>query len=261
MEFLFEFLREGRERVRSNAFVSVSIAFTAINWREIFFVVFADVSAYVKINYFDANTDWVSLFILPILVGVALALVVPFLNDNMHKWVSKPQSNIKSRDEILAVQRAAELEEERARLARASADRAQAEVDGGKAELEKVLVKQRVSDEVIDEGEQSRLLATGHEMPNPTEDYVTDNAAYWLGAMAASRLKGVSKKYDDDGQYGYYMGDAYFAAHHDNQDFPALEAALDELIQSKMVVKRGDTFLIGKSGEEFLRGLGELRPL
>ncbi|ALI55025.1 hypothetical protein [Celeribacter marinus] len=72
MEFFKEFLDEGRSRIKSGFFGSFLFAFIAINWRELFFLAFADVSAAEKIAYFDNHTDFGGYFLGPVILGAVM---------------------------------------------------------------------------------------------------------------------------------------------------------------------------------------------
>ncbi|WP_417266879.1 hypothetical protein [Celeribacter baekdonensis] len=99
MEFLKELFDEGRARVKSNVFASVVFAFVVVNWKSIYFVVFADATAIEKFEFFDGNTCVLSLYVWPPLIGAVLAIGMPFINNIAHWLVSKPIGSVRSRDD------------------------------------------------------------------------------------------------------------------------------------------------------------------
>lgn len=105
MEFIKDIYEAWGARIKSNVFGSVAIAFILVNWKVLYFLSFADVPVEMKFNYFDANTNWISIYLLPILIGVILALGLPFINDLAHGVVSKPISRVRSRDDEYAHER------------------------------------------------------------------------------------------------------------------------------------------------------------
>ncbi|MDP2519276.1 hypothetical protein Q8W33_11940 [Shimia thalassica] len=111
MEYLKEIYEAWGARVKSNLLGSVVLSFLAINWKVFFYLVFADRPVLQKFRYFDANTDNWSLFVSPILVGGAIALGLPFLNNLTHRVVSAPISRIRSRDEAYSHERLSQRNE------------------------------------------------------------------------------------------------------------------------------------------------------
>jgi len=67
-------------RVRSPLLGSVLIAFTIINWKAIFFVVFSASTAVEKFEFFDQQTTVWTLLYAPIAVGLVLGLASPWIS-------------------------------------------------------------------------------------------------------------------------------------------------------------------------------------
>lgn len=105
MNFIKEFLDEGRSRIKSRFFASFAFAFIAINWRELFYLAFAEVSAEDKIEYFDMHTDFGGYVLGPLILGAVIAAVLPFVNNFFHGIVSGQVSAVRSRDDEYAHQR------------------------------------------------------------------------------------------------------------------------------------------------------------
>lgn len=66
-------------RIRSPVFGSIAIMFLIINWKPTFYLLFSDVSARSKFIFFDANTTTTSLLAKPVLLGIAFAVVAPWI--------------------------------------------------------------------------------------------------------------------------------------------------------------------------------------
>lgn len=70
------------QRIRSPILGSIALTFFCINWRPLWYLVFADQPVAVKFAFFDLNTTSSSLYIYPLVGGLALALLSPWL-----KWI------------------------------------------------------------------------------------------------------------------------------------------------------------------------------
>jgi hypothetical protein len=68
------------DRLRSPVLGSVLIFFVATNWQSLFYLFFADEPVRARLLYFDANTDGWSLYGLPVIGGVVLAIAVPWIS-------------------------------------------------------------------------------------------------------------------------------------------------------------------------------------
>lgn len=105
MDFVKDIYEAWGARIKSNVFGSIAIAFILVNWKVLYFLVFADVRVETKFSYFDVNTDWVSLYFLPFLIGLLLAVGLPFINDLAHRIISDPISRVRARDDEYAHER------------------------------------------------------------------------------------------------------------------------------------------------------------
>ena len=66
-------------RFRSKIVSSILLSFIAINWKVIFYVLFEPVGSEAKFAYFDANTSAITLYWLPIFLGLLIACITPWL--------------------------------------------------------------------------------------------------------------------------------------------------------------------------------------
>jgi hypothetical protein len=67
------------ERIRSPILGSVALVFVSCNWKSLFYLFFAEQAVSVRLRFFELNTDWVSLFWLPLGIGIILAFIAPLL--------------------------------------------------------------------------------------------------------------------------------------------------------------------------------------
>lgn len=105
MEFFKEIYDAWGARVKSRVFGSIIVAFTLINWKVLFFLAFDDAKTTEKFTYFDTYTNVFTLYIWPIFLGGFIGLVLPFVNNWTHWFVSKPVSAMRSRDDEYAHER------------------------------------------------------------------------------------------------------------------------------------------------------------
>lgn len=68
------------QRVKSHLIGSIILAFLAINWQPIFFLIFSEAPVLLKFWYFDFNTSFESLFAWPVFYGLVIGLATPFVN-------------------------------------------------------------------------------------------------------------------------------------------------------------------------------------
>jgi len=81
---LLDVFKDGAEawiqRVKSPLIGSIFLAFVALIWKAIFFVLFSDAPILFRYWYFDTQTSWYSLLVWPILIGTIFGLATPFIN-------------------------------------------------------------------------------------------------------------------------------------------------------------------------------------
>jgi len=68
------------DRLRSPVLGSILIFFVATNWQSLFYLFFADKPVRARLIYFDANTDGWSLYAIPVIGGIILAIAVPWIS-------------------------------------------------------------------------------------------------------------------------------------------------------------------------------------
>ncbi|WP_417257023.1 hypothetical protein [Celeribacter halophilus] len=95
MDFIKDIYEAWGARIKSNVFGSIAIVFVFVNWKALFFLLFADVRVTTKFSYFDANTDWITLFAMPVGLGCLLAIAFPYINYVALRLVSWPVKKAK----------------------------------------------------------------------------------------------------------------------------------------------------------------------
>ena len=74
MESLKEIFDAMNSRVRSPIFGSIAIAFLVINWKPIYYLLFANESVEIRFEFFDANTTLLTTVFWPPVIGIAFAV-------------------------------------------------------------------------------------------------------------------------------------------------------------------------------------------
>ena len=108
-------------RIRAPIFGYFSLSFLAANWKEIYYLLFAEVDTLSRIEYFETNTCIVSLLWIPLGFAVAAALGYPWVQWGLMRATSFPNSgrnacNAKVESDLLEVK--IDLENKRNELAR-----------------------------------------------------------------------------------------------------------------------------------------------
>lgn len=80
MQYFREIFEELGNRVKSPILGSVFLVFLAINWRVLFVLFFSEQPVEYKLAYFDNNTSPYSLLVLPLVLGVVLGILGPWIS-------------------------------------------------------------------------------------------------------------------------------------------------------------------------------------
>lgn len=104
MELFREIYDSIFQRVRSPFWGYIAVSFVFLNWKPLYYLTFADVSVLERFTYFDQSSDYYSLLILPFILGVALALLAPYISNFGSWWAQSPTANRKLREIDLAHQ-------------------------------------------------------------------------------------------------------------------------------------------------------------
>lgn len=126
-DYLKDIFQAWGDRIRSPFFGSTLISFCLINWKALFYVFLAEKPVRMRILYFEHNTDWTSLFVLPLISGLILALILPWASF-AGAWMARlPRSKLHviqnleaSKRRISEFEQEAKEQEAKARLEEAS---------------------------------------------------------------------------------------------------------------------------------------------
>ena len=78
-DFFKDVFEAAQQRIRSPFIGSVIFAFIAVNWQALFYLFFAEASVLARIDCFNDMTSHMSLYWLPLGIGTAMALILPFV--------------------------------------------------------------------------------------------------------------------------------------------------------------------------------------
>lgn len=79
MDSIKEIFDALNSRIRSPIFGSIALAFIAINWKSLYFLVFANTTATARIAYFETHTSFWSAIVFPIVIGTLFAIATPWI--------------------------------------------------------------------------------------------------------------------------------------------------------------------------------------
>lgn len=114
MQELKDIVDSIKTRVNAPYFGYMFCTFVILNWKAIFFLAYAKTNVPERISYFETHTTIWTCFLGPLLIGVTLALVSPWLRLWFSKVIDKPTID----RNILNVKSEYELVKERNRLAK-----------------------------------------------------------------------------------------------------------------------------------------------
>ena len=95
-EFTTSTFNTAMNRVKNPAFGAFAISWCAFNWKQILYLFFADNGIYYKIEYISQNSSWWNVIILPAFSSLVLCVGLPWVNNAITKWQSKPLDNADS---------------------------------------------------------------------------------------------------------------------------------------------------------------------
>lgn len=185
-----EILEAFGTRIKSPLFGYAVIAFVAINWRPLFYLIVADETAIERISYFENNTTYYSLFLLPIFIAAIGAILYPWLNYVFLYLCKKPtdlRNSVQALSEHTLLLKKQELEEARSTLL-AKKERELIERAKRDEELESIEdsdAKERIKFEIEKlREERNKLAHTSKNMPMNEKRERMSNVANSLKSMA-----------------------------------------------------------------------------
>lgn len=161
MEGLREIIDALGQRFRTPFFGYFALAFTLVNWKPLFFVLFSDQPVEARFSFFDITTSTYSLLTLPFVLGVGGALVAPWLSFLGALWAEWPTTKRRMR----AVRAAATLASEKARLQQIESKNIRDLIESAKAQdtAQREITDDRIRDDLqkqIDDVRQKAEMAS-----------------------------------------------------------------------------------------------------
>ncbi|HFN0531026.1 hypothetical protein ACVSSC_19210 [Klebsiella pneumoniae] len=95
-EFTTSTFNTAMNRVKNPAFGAFAISWCAFNWKQILYLFFADNGIYYKIEYISQNSSWWNVIVFPAISSLVLCVGLPWINNAITKWQSKPLDNAES---------------------------------------------------------------------------------------------------------------------------------------------------------------------
>lgn len=83
-------------RVKNPAFGAFGLSWCAFNWKQLLYLFFAENSIYYKISYISESSNWCNVIIFPAISALSICIGLPWLNNAIIKWQSKPLDNSES---------------------------------------------------------------------------------------------------------------------------------------------------------------------
>ncbi|AVW93213.1 hypothetical protein [Celeribacter baekdonensis] len=265
MDFLKSIFDAWDERIRSPILGSILFIYLACNWRALFFLFFADDTAAERLAYFDSHTSLWSTLIFPLVGGLVLAWLAPWVKFG-GAWVAK-KANLalaKLQEGEASDKRKRQYEKEAQELeAKTGRDVAIVESQGRIRAAEERL---QIQDEQVLQEAAQVSLETKEEIE--TSRGRKNNAiADSLSPMARKLL--IAAVNDKSGiimQRSYIGGTAFSVGGeeimHDGtrRGLAEVEAAIEELVRQSLVRSRGskgEIFEVTKLGFEVAEALGQ----
>lgn len=108
------------QRIRSPFLGSILLVFAALNWKPIWYLLFADKPVFAKFLYIEANTDPNVLYFWPVVGGIILAIAMPWITLVGAYVAAKPRQHLNEfqldaihSEKMSDLKRSAELEAEK----------------------------------------------------------------------------------------------------------------------------------------------------
>lgn len=90
MDGIKEIFEAVSARIKSPIIGSIVVAFVIVNWKPLFFLLFSGTPAVTKFAFYDVKMTGYSPYVYPVIIGVAFALLLPFVNFVGAKIVEMP---------------------------------------------------------------------------------------------------------------------------------------------------------------------------
>ncbi len=252
MEFFKDLSEAWSQRLRSPFIGSIALSFFAVNWQPVWYLLFADRPVRQKFLYFDANTSLVSLAVIPIVVGVALALATPWLRTLGTWWAQGPNGKMKEIQHNAAHKlKILEISTELVRVeaeANLQATQERAKIDAAKRLEEAATVG---GQELKAELEEERRV-NEPELPTTTSIGSVSKSALEFLKYVSRDKSGAFRLSDYEGKYKVIMSGKSFQIPN-RKKFLEYSAAIAELRDMGLLEKKKDA--ISSKGYELLTAI------
>lgn len=254
MDGLKELVEAFSARIKSPIIGSIALAFVAVNWRPVFFLFFSGEPANDKFEYFTTNTTGLSLYLLPVIVGLIFALVVPWVNFFGAKAIESPVSKHRN----MQLDAAHALTEKKTRHA---IDMETLDVDYRRALLKGAKVEQEIKEANIDDDVRMDLdekISMALKNQRTTESYVVDvpdkipTGALNLLNFLSQDKTGEFRFSDDGKEMKIVCPNGQLINSKGRENYFQLAKNLKDLVDSRLISIEGSGGVIKESGYEYL---------
>jgi len=141
------------DRIKTPYYGYALLAFFALNWRAVFVLFFSKGNAAERLAAFDSNTSFLNLLVLPLLIGLFISLINPWLKV-LFSWIEKKPrqiyTNTISDEEHSKLKYQIKLKVERDALEKAEEDKliSRAKRDSEIESIENESVKQKLKSDI-----------------------------------------------------------------------------------------------------------------
>lgn len=254
MDGLKELVEAFSARIKSPIIGSIALAFVAVNWRPVFFLFFSGEPASDKFEYFANNTTGVSLLLLPVIVGLAFALIVPWINF----WGAKAIESPVSRHRNMQLDAAHAMAEKKTRYA---IDMEVISAEYRSALLKSAQVDQEIKEAQLDDDIGANLEKSLSESPvdRASSQHTVENLSGVMPVGAIELLEYLSE--DDSGEFEYhddgkkmsiFSSNGHLLESSGRKQYYTLVENFRELAKTDLVELDGKNGVINKSGYDFL---------
>ena len=245
MEFLKDTFAAMNDRVRSPFFGSILIVFIGANWRPVAYLLFGEQSLLDRFEYFEANSSVLSLLVAPLLIGVVLAILFPWIKLAGAFFASAPKRRLDSLENEEAMLRRIGLTRMEAKEQRALADLEEAEEQRKIAAAKRLEQAKEVSEETGRELERDRVEKTSDAGKPITNKKLSSDirATILIGMSLADDGKGILRysrsnnrePVPDEFVFFGLIEDSWIKFKNDRRKRLLVEATIEDLVKGGYV--------------------------
>ncbi|NIZ62191.1 hypothetical protein DL239_14515 [Sedimentitalea sp. CY04] len=193
MEFVKDITEAWAQRVKSPILGSVAISVVVINWKSFWFLFFAKADVLKKFEFFDSSTNTLTLFWYPLLVGLGLALALPWIQLGGAVLARRPVESLRRhQSDVLHEQRIYQLNHQiREEELRAQLDKTREEAKIAAAErLERAQeINKNLAEDIIDDRQATSTDTTDPSLFQEERDLLCIVAKYGNGFVGTFEIE------------------------------------------------------------------------